>query len=128
MFRGVFRALTNIYDRVYYENSWRLLVVNYFCNKKCMKRSLTLSWRRSLSCRNQSAYLLCKSLDWFLYDRDRDLRHGRVNTPLMFSFSLIFSGAVPANIYLFKINNKNTRKNCEVRFFKANNKNTRTTS
>ena len=62
MFRGVFRALTNIYDRVYYENSWRLLVVNYFCNKKCMKRSLTLSWRRSLSCRNQSAY--CFANHW----------------------------------------------------------------
>ena len=31
----------------------------------------TLSWRRSLSCRNQ-----CKSMDWFLYDRD--LRHERV--------------------------------------------------
>ena len=38
--------------------------------------SLTLSWRRSLSCRNQSIDLLCKSFDWFLYDRD--LRNERV--------------------------------------------------
>ena len=34
---------------------------------------LTLSWRRSLSYRN---HLLCKSMDWFLHDRD--LRHERV--------------------------------------------------
>ena len=37
---------------------------------------LTLSWRRSLSYRHQSIHLLCKSMDWFLYDRD--LRHERV--------------------------------------------------
>ena len=35
---------------------------------------LTLSWRRSLSYRN---HLLCKSVDWFLYDRD--LCHERDN-------------------------------------------------
>ena len=38
---------------------------------------LTLSWRRSLSYRNQSIDLLCKSMDWFLYDRD--LCHEKVN-------------------------------------------------
>ena len=38
---------------------------------------LTLSWWWSLSYRNQSIDLLCKSLDWFLYDRD--LRHESVN-------------------------------------------------
>ena len=36
---------------------------------------LTLSWRRSLSNRNQSTDLLCKSIDWFLYDID--IRHER---------------------------------------------------
>ena len=30
----------------------------------------------SLSCRNQSIELLCKSMNWFLYDMD--LRHERV--------------------------------------------------
>ena len=35
--------------------------------------TLTLSWRRSLSYRNQSIYLQSKSVDWFLYDRY--LRH-----------------------------------------------------
>ena len=42
-----------------------------------MIKTLTLSWRRSLSFRNQSFDLLCKSVDWFLYNRD--LRHERVN-------------------------------------------------
>ena len=37
--------------------------------------SITLSWRRSLSYRNQSIDLLCKSIGWFLYDRDH--RHER---------------------------------------------------
>ena len=38
---------------------------------------LTLSWRRPLSYRNQSIDLLCKSMDWFLYDNG--LHHERVN-------------------------------------------------
>ena len=38
---------------------------------------LTLSWRKPLSNRNQSIDLLCKSMDWFLYDNG--LRHERVN-------------------------------------------------
>ena len=38
---------------------------------------LTLSWRRSLSYRNQSIDLQSKSVDWFLYDNG--LRHERVN-------------------------------------------------
>ena len=38
--------------------------------------SLTLSWRRPLSYRNQSIDLRSKSLDWFLYDNG--LRHERV--------------------------------------------------
>ena len=38
--------------------------------------SLTLSWRRPLSYRNQSIDLLDKSMDWFLYDNG--VRHERV--------------------------------------------------
>ena len=37
--------------------------------------SLTFSWRRSPSYRNQSIKLQCKSMDCFLYDKD--LRHTR---------------------------------------------------
>ena len=40
--------------------------------------SLTLSRRRSISCRNQPIDLQGKSLDWFLYDFG--LRHERVNS------------------------------------------------
>ena len=40
---------------------------------------LTLSWQRPISYRNQSIDLLCKSMDWFLYDiglpRERVKRH-----------------------------------------------------
>ena len=39
--------------------------------------TLTLSWRRPLSYRNQSIDLLRKSMDWFLYDNV--LRHERVH-------------------------------------------------
>ena len=46
-----------------------LALVALFC--------LTLSWRRPLSHRNQSIDLLCKLIDWFLYDNDP--RHERVN-------------------------------------------------
>ena len=38
--------------------------------------ALTLSWRRSLSNRNQPIDLRSKSMDWFLYDNG--LRHERV--------------------------------------------------
>ena len=34
---------------------------------------LTISWWKFLSYRNKSIYLLCKSVDWFLYDRS--IRH-----------------------------------------------------
>ena len=40
-------------------------------------KHLTLSWRRSLSYRNQSTDFLGKSIDWFLYNKDP--RYERVN-------------------------------------------------
>ena len=42
---------------------------------------LTLSWRRSLSYRNQSIDLLCKTIDWFL--NDRDFCHERVKWDIL---------------------------------------------
>ena len=39
---------------------------------------LPLSWRRTISYRNQSIALQSKSMDWFLYDNG--LRHERVNS------------------------------------------------
>ena len=49
--------------------------------------SITLSWRRSLSYRDQSIDLICKAMDWFLYDNE--LCHERAN-----DFSLVIS--IPA--------------------------------
>ena len=43
---------------------------------KSQGKNLTLSWQRPISYRNQSIDLLCKSMDWFLYDIG--LRHERV--------------------------------------------------
>ena len=45
--------------------------------KDIVLASVTLSWRKFLSYRNQFINLIYKSVDWFLYDRD--LRHERVN-------------------------------------------------
>ena len=45
---------------------------------------LTLSWRRPLSYRNQSTDLLCKSMEWFLYDNG--LRHERVKLQVLMSY------------------------------------------
>ena len=42
---------------------------------------LTLSWRSSVSHKNQSTDLLCKSMDWFLYDWD--LLYERVKRNLL---------------------------------------------
>ena len=59
-----FNKFTNIYN----VNSYGL----------CHPFALTLSWWRSLSYTNQSFDLFCKSMDWFLYDKD--LRHERFRT------------------------------------------------
>ena len=45
--------------------------------------SLTLSWRRPSSYRNQSIDVQSKSMDWFLYDRD--FRQERVKTKKNFN-------------------------------------------
>ena len=59
-----------------------------------------VSYCRSLSYRNQSTDLQNKSMDLFLYDKE--FRHERVKRYF------------PVNIYLFKVNNRNTRKRCEI--------------
>ena len=54
----------------------------------------TLSWRRPLSYRNQSIDLLCKSMNWFLYDSG--LRHERVKV------SVAVHQVLPVTGYIFK--------------------------
>ena len=58
--------------------NWTLHLLNVTLGRVWMIRSLALnlSWRNSVSYRNQSIDLICKSMDWFLYDRK--LRHERV--------------------------------------------------
>ena len=51
-----------------FQEEWKLVSLNSL---------LTLSWRKSLLYVNQSTDLLCKRMDWFIYDRE--LRHERVN-------------------------------------------------
>ena len=53
---------------------WQIILLQWM-------QPLTLSWRRSLSNRNHSTDLLCKSMDRFLFDRD--LRHKRVNIKIL---------------------------------------------
>ena len=57
--KALFRILPNLHGGVFFA------------------QSLTLSYRKSLSCKNRFIDLLCKSMDWLLYHRD--LRHERVD-------------------------------------------------
>ena len=65
--------------------------------------TLTLSWRRPLSYRNQSIDLIRKSMDWFLYDKG--LRQERVkgewpNIPSKTEYSVIIPLTVNQNAFL----------------------------
>ena len=62
-------------SKVYYPRKFLYHVTSAVKFSYCF--FLTLSWRRSLSYRNQSFDSRSKSMDWFLYDNG--LRHERVN-------------------------------------------------
>ena len=68
----VWKSASKFYDSYF---SLSVLFRNWV--KAWFKCRLSLSWRSSLSCRNQSNDLPCKSMYWFLYDGD--LLHERVN-------------------------------------------------
>ena len=74
---------------------WRWFMIS-LCLVQIYSIHLTLSWRRSLSYKNQSIDLLCKSMDWFLYDRDH--HHERVNTNTLTHFMPLISFYTPWNI------------------------------
>ena len=68
--------------------------------------SLTLSWRRPLSYRNQSIVLQSKSMDWFLYDNG--LRHERVKIQERVKLakcekSISCRFGKPKNIFYFRV-------------------------
>ena len=58
-------------------------------------RVLTLSWRESLSYRNQSTDLLSKPIDWFPHDRG--LRYERVNSVYATKREKHFGPIFPSN-------------------------------
>ena len=60
---------------------------------------LTLSWRRPLSYRNQSIDLLCKSVDWFLYDNG--LRHEKVKVAWYWISILCLKSQYPGKVIRF---------------------------
>ena len=68
-------------------------------------KTLTLSWRRPLSYRNQSTDLQSKSTDRFLYDNG--LHHERVNACVFRSSPTITKLVAIWN--MFKVNNKDSR-------------------
>ena len=61
--------------------------------------SLTLSWRRSLSYRNQFIDLTSKSMDWFLFGRV--LHHGRVEPWVMSLMALVYVLYERVSIFLW---------------------------
>ena len=51
--------------------------------------------------------LQSKSIDWFLYEGNTDILWVKTNDSL-------WASSYPASIYLFKVNNGNTRTMCEI--------------
>ena len=67
----------------------------------CMMR--TLSSRRSLSYRNQSIDLPCKSMDWFLYDRDLCYERVKCVNPFMTNVLMLYPLKPPGNLWFFGV-------------------------
>ena len=68
-----------------------------YSHKITAKLSLTLSWRRPLSYRNQFTDLGSKSMDWFLYDNG--LRHERFKNNCTFIYLLDLFDLLTANLF-----------------------------
>ena len=78
--------------------------------------ALTLSWRKSLSYRNQSTDFLWKSINWFLYDRD--LRHKIVNMWIFKSLNNVNPEFV-WSYFIFKNTTYNIRNGTLLRLLTA---------
>ena len=75
--RGTTTINCNVYCVVIFTNKNSNMLNLIICDAYHCQHTLTLSWRRPLSYRNQSIDLLRKPMDWFLFDNG--LRHERVN-------------------------------------------------
>ena len=69
-------SIQNISESLLF-NTLHSSTAKFYSIRMHVSLTVTLSWRRSLPYRNHSDYLQCKSMDWFLFDRD--LRLERVN-------------------------------------------------
>ena len=75
-----------------------------------------------LSYRNQSIDLQSKSIDWFLYEGKTGISWVKSQCFSLITEFNYFSkntiregeGQIPAGIYMFKVNNRNTTKWCEI--------------
>ena len=85
------------------------LLSNLLCNKDTDLNALIISRWRSLSYRNHSSDLFCKSVDWFLYDRD--LCHKRIKA--FHSSEVIFF--LPVEIFVVLHTHYLVKKNQEKR-------------
>ena len=79
---------------------FQMIKIHKFLYLPVSKYSLTLSWRRTLSYRNQSIDLLRQSRNWFLYDNS--LRHERVNP----GWEMVFRFAYAARFCAIKLEKK----------------------
>ena len=83
------KQVSSVKLKYYLINSKQTIIINIF--HELNQNSLTLSWRTPLSYRNQSIDLLCKSMEWFLYDngvRHESVRSWRSFDELNFGDSL----------------------------------------
>ena len=68
-----------------------------------LKIYLSLSWRRSLSCRNQSIDLQSKSIDWFLYYLSLCEKLSNMSKIAFFGYSLALFTQVKPKVILPRI-------------------------
>ena len=80
---------------------FQMIKIHKFLYFSVSKYSLTLSWWRTLSYRNQFIDLLRQLMDWFLYDNS--LRHERVNP----GWEMVFRFAYAARFWGIKLETKN---------------------
>ena len=71
-FSGFLKSFVQLLSKKGCKGEW-----TFACTEKNAVSSLALAKRRSLSYINQSIDLLCKSVDWFPYDRDLRYERGK---------------------------------------------------
>ena len=108
--RGVLRTLSNIQNRVFCENNKYLS--HYICLKNTHLRHsicLILFWMRFW-------LNFVEGNLWFtvnIWGKYTNWSHHR-SMIFLFNYMLVYFTNIPAGVYLLKVNNRNTRKRCEI--------------